>query len=138
MFLERHIMGILNVFAAAAASFFFVAVWYMVLSGPWMTASGVAQGANGKPSNMSNPRPHIFSVVLAVLIVGVMCYLPTAGGVTSVPCGAIVGFGIGAFLIVPWMMMNNEFGGKPFQLTVIDGGYAVIGCTLMGTVLMLF
>jgi hypothetical protein len=36
------------------------------------------------------------------------------------------------------MMMNNEFAGKPFQLTVIDGGYAVIGCTLMGTVLMLF
>jgi hypothetical protein len=36
------------------------------------------------------------------------------------------------------MMMNNEFAGKPFQLTVIDGGYAVIGCTLMGTVLMAF
>jgi hypothetical protein len=35
-------------------------------------------------------------------------------------------------------MMNNEFGDKPLQLTVIDGGYAVIVCTLMGTVLMLF
>ena len=118
-------MGILNVLAAAAASFFFGAVWYMVLSGPWMTASGVAQGANGKSSNMSNPRPYIFSVLVA-------------SGVTSVPGGAIAGFGIGAFLIVPWMMMNNEFAGKPFQLTVIDCGYAVIGCALMSTVLIVF
>ena len=118
-------MGILNVLAAAAASFFFGAMWYMVLSGPWMTASGMAQGANGKPSNMSNPRPYIFSVLVA-------------SGVTSVPGGAIAGFGIGAFLIVPWMMMNNEFAGKPFQLTVIDCGYAVIGCTLMSTVLIVF
>ena len=131
-------MEIFNVLAAAAASFFFGAVWYMVLSGPWMTASGVAQGANGKSSNMSNPRPYIFSVVLAVLVVGMMCHVLVASGVTSVPGGAIAGFGIGAFLIVPWMMMNNEFAGKPFQLTVIDGGYAVIGCTLIGTVLMAF
>ena len=131
-------MGILNVLAAAAASFFFGAVWYMVLSGPWMTASGVAQGANGKSSNMSNPRPYIFSVVLAVLVVGMMCHVLVASGVTSVPAGAIAGFGIGAFLIVPWVMMNNEFTGKPFQLTVIDCGYAVIGCTLMSTVLIVF
>ena len=131
-------MGILNVLAAAAASFFFGAVWYMVLSGPWMTASGVAQGANGKPSNMSNPRPYIFSVVLAVLVVGMMYHVLVASGVTSVPAGAIAGFGIGAFLIVPWVMMNNEFTGKPFQLTVIDCGYAVIGCTLMSTVLIVF
>ena len=131
-------MGILNVLAAAAASFFFGAVWYMVLSGPWMTASGVAQGANGKSSNMSNPRPYIFSVVLAVLVVGMMCHVLVASGVTSVPAGAIAGFGIGAFLIVPWVMMNNEFTGKPFQLTVIDCGYAVIGCALMSTVLIVF
>ena len=131
-------MGILNVLAAAAASFFFGVVWYMVLSGPWMTASRVAQGANGKSSNMSNQRPYIFSVVLAVLVVGMMCHVFVASGVTSVPGGAIAGFGIGAFLIVPWMMMNNEFAGKPFQLTVIDCGYAVIGCTLMSTVLIVF
>jgi hypothetical protein len=34
--------------------------------------------------------------------------------------------------------MNNEFAGKPFQLMVIDGSYAVIGCSLMGAVLMAF
>jgi hypothetical protein len=67
-----------------------------------------------------------------------MRHVLAASVVTSVSGGAIAGFGIEAFLIVPWMMMNNEFGDKPLQLTVIDSGYAVIGCTLMGTVLMLF
>lgn len=131
-------MEIFNVLAAAAASFFFGALWYMVLSGPWMAASGVAQGADGKPLNASNPRPYILSAVSAVLVAGMMRHVLAASGVTSISVGAIAGFGIGAFLIVPWMMMNNEFAGKPFQLTVIDGGYAVIGCTLIGTVLMAF
>ena len=121
---------------------FFGAVWYMVLSDPWMTASGVARDADGKPLNSSNPRPYILSAISAIVVAGMMRHVLAASGVTSIPSGAIAGFGIGAFLIVPWMMMNNEFAGKPFQLTVlltvIDGGYAVIGCTLMGTVLMVF
>ena len=99
---------------------------------------GVPQDADGKPLNASNPRPYILSAVSAVLVAGMMRHVLAASDVTSVSDGAIAGFGIGAFLIVPWMMMNNEFGDKPLQLTVIDGGYAVIGCTLMGTVLMLF
>ena len=31
----------------------------------------------------------------------------------------------------------NAYAGRPFRLTVIDGGYAVIGCTLIGLVLAL-
>ena len=131
-------MKIFNVLAAASASFVFGAVWHMVLSDPWMTASGVARDADGKPLNSSNPRPYILSAISAIVVAGMMRHVFAASGVTSIPSGAIAGFGIGAFLIVPWMMMNNEFAGKPFQLTVIDGGYAVIGCTFMGTVLMVF
>ena len=110
----------------------------MVLSDPWMTASAVARDAAGKPLNSSNPRPYILSAILAIVVAGMMRHVLAASGVTSIPSGAIEGFGIGAFLIVPWIMMSNEFAGKPFQLTVIDGGYAVIGCTLMGAVLMAF
>ena len=110
----------------------------MVLSDPWVTASGVARDAAGKPLNSSNPRPHVLSGISAIVVAGKMRHVLAASGVTSIPSGAIAGFGVGAFLIEAWMMMNNEFAGKPFQLTVIDGVYAVIGCTLMGTVLMAF
>jgi hypothetical protein len=131
-------MDIFNVLAAASASFVFGAIWYMVLSDPWMTASGVARDADGKPLNSSNPRPCILSAISAIVVAGMMRHVLAASGVTAISLGVIAGFGIGAFLIVPWMMMNNEVAGKPFQLTVIDGGYALIGCSLMGAVLMAF
>ena len=131
-------MEIFNVLAAASASFVFGVVWYMALSDPWMTASGVARDADGKPLNSSNPRPCILSAISAIVVAGMMRHVLAASGVTAISLGVIAGFGIGAFLIVPWMMMNNEVAGKPFQWTVIDGGYAVIGCTLMGAVLMAF
>ena len=34
--------------------------------------------------------------------------------------------------------MNNAFGKRPVKLTLIDGGYATIGCAVMGLVLTLF
>ena len=66
-----------------------------------MAASGVPQDADGKPLNASNPRPYILSAVSAVLVAGMMRHVLAASDVTSVSGGAIAGFGIGAFLIVP-------------------------------------
>ena len=73
----------------------------MVLSGPWMAASGVPQGSDGKPFNVLNPCPYILSAVSAVLVAWMMRHVLAASDVTSVTGGAIAGFGIGAFLIVP-------------------------------------
>ena len=95
----------------------------MVLSDSWVTASGVARDAAGKPLNSSNPRPYVLSAISVIVVVGMMRHVLAASGVTSISAGAIEGFGIGAFLIVPWIMMTNEFAGKPFQLTVIIDGY---------------
>ena len=52
--------------------------------------------------------------------------------------GAIAGLGVGLFFVSPWIALNNMYGLRPLRLTVIDGGYAVIACTAMGLVLMLF
>ncbi len=45
---------------------------------------------------------------------------------------------MGLFIASPWIMLNNAFGGRPFRLTLIDGGYATLGCGLIGIVLTLF
>jgi len=34
--------------------------------------------------------------------------------------------------------INNAYGGRPFKLTLIDGGYATIGCAIIGFILVLF
>lgn len=35
-------------------------------------------------------------------------------------------------------MINNAYGQRPFKLTLIDGGYAIFGCAVIGLVLGLF
>jgi hypothetical protein len=59
-------------------------------------------------------------------------------GIDSVDKGLIAGLGIGAFFIAPWVLINNAYAIRPFKLTLIDGGYAVLGCGIIGTILTLF
>jgi len=56
---------------------------------------------------------------------------------TIMTMGAMAGSGIGAFLILPWVARNYAYLARPSALTLIDGGYAVVGCTIMGAVLLL-
>lgn len=131
-------MELLNVLAAAAASFVFGAVWYMVLAKPWMAASGVEVGEDGQPANSASPMPYIMSAVSALLVAGMMRHVFATSAVDSIGDGMLNGFGIGLFFISPWIMMNNGFSDRPFKLTLIDGGYATFGCTIIGAVLMMF
>jgi hypothetical protein len=58
------------------------------------------------------------------------------GAFQTIGGGIIGGFGISGFFIELCIMTNNGFGGKPFRLTIIDGGYAIIGCAIIGAILM--
>ncbi|OSQ49849.1 DUF1761 domain-containing protein [Marivita geojedonensis] len=129
-------MGLVSVIAAAAASWVFGAVWYMILSKPWITASGVECDSSGKPANTS-PLPFILSAICMLLVAGMMRHIFAMSGIETVSKGALTGLGIGLFFIAPWTMINNAYAGRPFALTMIDGGYAVFGCTIIGAVLTL-
>ena len=130
-------MEFLNVIVAAAGSFAFGAIWYMALSKPWMAASGVEVGPDGNPANES-PLPYIMSGVTALLVAGMMRHMFATSAVDSIWEGVVSGFGVGAFFITPWLMMTNFFCDRPFKLTMIDGGYAIIGCSIIGAILMAF
>ncbi len=131
-------MEFLNVIVAALGSFAFGAIWYMTLSKPWMEASGVEVGEDGNPANSSDPKPYIMSAVSAILVAGMMRHMFATSAVDTIWEGLVSGFGVGAFFITPWIMMNNGFSGRPFKLTMIDGGYAIIGCSIIGAILMMF
>ena len=131
-------MGFLSVIVAAIANFAFGAVWYMALAKPWMAASGVELDEDGQPANRSDPIPYITSFIAAILVAGMMRHVFALSGIDSIDKGAMSGFGIGLFLITPWIATFYGFGGKPRVLTLIDGGYATIGCTVIGAVLTLF
>jgi hypothetical protein len=129
-------MGYLTVFLAAAAGFGFGAIWYMTLAKPWMEAAGIAVGPDGKPENES-PVPYIMAAGAMVLVAGMMRHTFVASGIDEVVNGVVSGLGIGLFFISPWIMINNAYGGRPFKLTLIDGGYATFGCAIIGLVLVL-
>lgn len=131
-------MEILSVIAAALASYVFGAVWYMMLARPWMAAAGLKAGPDGRPANSASPAPYIIALVCALAVAGMMRHVFSLAGIDDAAKGLVSGLGIGLFFATPWIATNYGFSDRPKMLTVIDGGYATIGCGLMGLVLTLF
>ena len=130
-------MDFLAVIVAAAAGFGFGAVWYMMLANPWMEAAQIKVGPDGQPENKS-PAPYIMAALAMLLVAGMMRHTFALSGIETATKGLVSGLGIGLFFISPWIMINNGYAGRPFKLTLIDGGYATFGCALMGLILGLF
>lgn len=128
-------MQFLVVIVAAAVAYGFGAFWYIWMSKPWMAAAGIAVGPDGRPPNASNPMPYVIGFVAELLVAGMMRHIFAMSALDTWPEGIMGGFGVGAFLITPWVAMNYAFAGRPFKLTMIDGVNSIIGCTLMGIVL---
>mgnify|MGYP003637859280 FL=1 len=122
----------------AAGSWVFGAIWYMTLSKPWLKAAGVVCDENGRPKGGNNPTPFVLSALAMILVAGMMRHIFAGSGVSTLGAGIVGGLGIGGFFIAPWVMINNAYAGRPFVLTLIDGGYAVFGCAIIGAILTLF
>ncbi|MEM9551745.1 MAG: DUF1761 domain-containing protein [Pseudomonadota bacterium] len=131
-------MDFLSVLLAALASFAIGAVWYGVFAEPWMQDVGMKKGPDGKPEGGQNPMMFAASYVMQLFVAGLMRHAFTTSGIETIWAGLISGLGIGLFFITPWIAMNNMYGMRPKRLTLIDGGYATVGCAAMGLVLTLF
>ena len=131
-------MELVNIVAAAAGSWVFGAIWYMALSKPWMEAAGIPRDQNGRPQGNGSPMPFVLSAICMIIVAGMMRHIFANAAIDTVGKGLMSGLGIGLFFIAPWIMIYNAYGMKPFRLTLIDGGYATIGCTIIGVILTLF
>lgn len=131
-------MGFLAVIAAAAASYVIGAIWYMTLAKPWIAASGVDPAKMKEEGKGAGAVPFIIGAITAILVAGMMRHIFAEAGISGFGKGAVSGFGIGAFMIAPWTAMNYAYAMRPRNLTLIDGGYAIAGCTAMGAILGLF
>lgn len=130
-------MEIVAVIVAAAGSYAFGAFWYMVNSKRWIEASGVECDEHGNPVN-SSAAPFILSAIAMIVIAGMMRHVFSMAGIDTAGKGFLSGLGVGAFIVLPWVLTNYAYSGRPRMLSVIDGAYAVIGCTIIGTILTLF
>lgn len=131
-------MEFVSVIVAGVAGFMFGAVWYTVFAQAWMKASGVPLNDEGVPANRSDPVPYITSLLGGILVAGMMRHTFELSQIDTLGKGIVSGFGIGLFLVAPWIATFYSFGARPRKLILIDGGYATFGCTVIGGVLALF
>ena len=127
-------MEIISVIVAAVGGFAFGAAWYMALSKQWVAASGIEVDENGRPTNQSK-TPFILAGIAMLLVAGMMRHMFAMSGIDTLAAGLVGGMGVGLFFISPWIMINNAYGDRPFNLTLIDGGYATFGCAVIGAIL---
>jgi hypothetical protein len=131
-------MGLVAVIIAALAGFAVGAVWYIVLSRPWMAAAGIRMHADGKPDGNGSAMPFLVSGIAMLVVAGFMRHVFTMSGIDTPGEGLVAGLGVGLFFITPWLAMDYAYAGRPARLTLIDGGYATLGCGAIGLVLTLF
>ena len=131
-------MEIINVIVAAVVAFAAGAVWYMKLADHWMEAAAIKKGRDGKPEGGDNPMLYGFTFLMQLIVAGMMRHVFELAGIDTLGKGLVAGLGIGLFFITPWIGINNAYGGRPAKLTMIDGGYATLACTIMGIILVLF
>ncbi|HSD92061.1 MAG TPA: DUF1761 domain-containing protein [Methyloceanibacter sp.] len=125
------------VIIAALAGFGLGAVWYMVLSRPWLHAVGKTE-AELKKEGPAQALPFVIALValfvMAWMLAGIMGHL----GQVSVRGGLISGFLVWLGFVITTMGVNHAFSGAPTKLTLIDGGYWLAVLLIQGAVIGAF
>src|SRR5262245_49082862 len=130
---ERYMnLGNLNywpVLIAAVAAFAFGAIWYTVLSKPWMAARGMSEADIDKTkAQMGGMRlafiiSFIALLIMAWMFAGVLLHLARGGMPVTVRAGTISGFFLWFGFVITTMATNHAFQGMKRSLTLIDGGH---------------
>jgi hypothetical protein len=114
------------VFAAALASYAFGAVYYTVLSKPWMAALETSKAeldARHKIAWVPFVVTFIANVVMAYLLAGVLVHLAKAGLGATARTGLISALFLWLGFVMTTMVSDNSFQGRRWMLSVIDGGH---------------
>jgi len=82
--------------------------------------------------------PFVVSGIAMIVVAGFMRHIFAMAGIDSPGKALLSGLGVGAFFITPWVAMNYAYSGRKPMLTVLDNGYAILGCGAIGLVLGLF
>ena len=128
-------MGIIAILLAAAAGFAAGAIWYGVLGDRWFAAIGKTRKEARRERSAT---PFLIAGGGALACSGMMRHVFVSTGIAGAGAGLVAGFGIGAFLVLPWILTNYAFAGRPRDLWWIDGGYSVLAPTMIGLVLGFF
>lgn len=103
--------------AAGVAGFVFGSIWYGVLAKAWMAAANISE-EQAKPKVGVMVLTFICQLVMAFALSGVVIHF--GGGMNIALLSAVfvwVGF------VATTQIVNHRFQGRPWSLTLIDGGH---------------
>ncbi len=124
----------LSVVLAAVAAWLFGAVYYTVLSKPWMAAMGKTEeqcrAEMAAKQGFAKFAPFILAFVGVFLMAFVLFGILTHSGLWSVRAGMISGAFCWFGFILTTQTVNNAFHSRRPLLTVIDSGHW-LGCLLI-------
>jgi len=117
--------SLITILAATIASWMFGALWYMSLSKPWMTASGMSE-EDIKPGGKQDPSPFIISFicefVMAYMLAVLLLHTANDGAFTTVQA-LYSAFLIWLGFLLTTQTVNHRYHMKPWSLTLIDSGH---------------
>ena len=124
-----------NVWAVVVATvvyFAIGAVWYMVLSKPWMAAVGMTRA---DVERGSNPALFLVTFLFEAVAVFTMAVLVGNVGATGIGGGAALGALVGIGIWFALMSVTFLYESRKPALFLIDGGYHVLALTAAGAIL---
>lgn len=120
-----------GVLAAAVSAFVIGGIWYGPLFGKaWMNQTGVTE-----EMMQSRNQVKIFAGAFLLNIIMVVNLAMFVGPGVGVAYGTAAGFFTGAFWIAAMLGVFYLFEGVSIKLWAINGGYAVVALTVMGSIL---
>lgn len=124
----------LAVVIAALAAFGLGAVWYMVLSKPWLRAVGKTKDE----MQARGAFPFLIAIIALLLMSWMLAGLMGHLAQITIRGGVMTAFFIWVGFVVTTMAVNHAYSGAKPMLTLIDGLYWLAALATMGAVIGAF
>lgn len=127
-------MELMIVIAAAILAWVIGAIWYRLNDRIYGEASALQVQNIGHPLSRS-VTPYLMAGVALVAIAAMIRILYVRAGIDGIVAGLGWGGAIGIAIVAPWFLITNTYSPRPMVMTLIDMGYAVLACAVIGAVM---
>lgn len=130
------------VLVAALASIVLGFAWYGPLFGKqWMAMMGFTKESIDAAKKKGMAKTYVLmavgSLVMAYVLAHALVFASAYTKTVGVSAGLMVGFWNWLGFVMPVKMGDQLWGGKPWMLLVLDGGYYLVSLCAMGVILAL-
>jgi Protein of unknown function (DUF1761) len=125
------------ILAAGVASFLFGAIWYGVLSKPWLAALDKSEEQLKASAGFAVPMAItiVAQLFMAWVLAGLLAHLLKGGVPANAQNGMLSAAFIWAGFIATTLSVNHAFQGTRRTLTLIDGGHWLAVLLIQGAII---